>query len=613
MSQQQQPSPVARVLVTGAIIWALVEYPPGPWPDPAHLWLWRFGALIAAIGAFNSLGPIAATLGTALRLRRALQPTISHGSAAWMSERELRRARLHRRHRGDRFIGIVGGSALWLWTETSHLILGPAGTSKTTAAIMNILMGSSDCAFITDIKGELWATTREYRTQKYRQRTVKIDPLDPENSVCINPLDPVAEALEKDEPRALTLTRGMALQLLPDPKGGGGSNAVFYQGGRVQMVTVMLAVCIVMPPEHRTMATVYRALSDLELLEATLSSAARSTVLNGEPADMARTMHDAFFGETGNVRTADSFRTNALLALEPFGPGNYLAKITGKTTFRFEELKESRVSLYLLIDYANSEVLAQFSGLMQFMAADALVRAGNNKPVLFVLDEFCNAPLHALPKILTLLRSAGVRTILATQDLDDITRVYSKHALETILSETDIKQILGGIRSKTTLEYFSALLGEVSEAAPSWTLGGPQVTQSYGRAARRLLTVDELRRLPRDAQIVFYGNMKPILAKKVQVFAVAPWRKKLGVNRIYGTRRKLSPVELRLRWWGSEVTPRARRAHARMARAVIRKGPSPLVYALRYLAKAAAPGALALLLLAVAIKWVRTHGAPVIW
>ena len=333
----------------------------------------------------------------------------------------------------------------------------------------------------------------------------------------------------------------------------------------------MFAVLVVMPREHRTLATVYRTLCDLELLEDLLDAAAKSDALCGEVADMARSQHAAFFSDDGNQKTAESFRINALQALESFGPGNYLARITSETTFRFSELKERPTTVYLAIDYANSEVLAKLAGLMQWMAADAMVKSGNNKPVLFILDEFCNAPLYILPKILTLLRSAGVQCIMATQDLDDIVRVYSKHALETVLSESVIKQFLGGIRSKSTLEYISSYMGEYSEISGSYAMGADGVQESVSRANRRVLTEDEVRRLPPDASLVFYGAEKPILAKKVQVFAIAPWRRRIGINTIYGSKRKLLPVEVRLGWFGTEVTARGVRAYRRMARQVHRR------------------------------------------
>jgi hypothetical protein len=159
--------------------------------------------------------------------------------------------------------------------------------------------------------------------------------------------------------------------------------------------------------------------------------------------------------------------------------------------------------------------------------------------------------------------------LMACQDLNDIERVYSKHDLETVLSETHIKQFLA-VRSKTTLDWLSGYLGDYTETISSYSMGrdGPQ--ESLARASRKLLTSDELQRLPDRAQIILYGNLKPVLALKSQVFAIAPWRKTVRINSSYGSKRKLSPVEIRLRWWRTEVTPRARRAYARMMRAVFR-------------------------------------------
>jgi type IV secretion system protein VirD4 len=557
---------VGRVLVTAGIGYALWRFPLAGLHDPYLKAFWWFGALCVAIGLWKSL-PEQSGGGTRIgKIFRAFGKDTSKGSAGLMSEAEVRRARLHRRRKGSRFVGTVGGTALWLWTEVHHLIVGPAGSSKTSAAITNILMGSPESALINDIKGELHNTTAEHRTKTFGHDVLKIDPKDPQNSVKINPLDDIGRDVEANDPAALSRTRGIVLQLLPNPEGGGGQNEIFYQGGRNLVVTVILAVVTVLPPEHRTLATVYRGLSDKDVLHDLLDAASKTTALNGEIADMARSAHQAAFGDDGNAKTFESFRINATMALEAFGPGNYLAAITSETTFHFRELKERKISLYVLIDYANIKVLGAFSGLIQHLAAEAMVASGNNEPVLFCLDEFTNAPMRKLCEVLTLLRSSGVRVVLATQDLNDIERVYSKNDLETVLSETHIKQFLGGIRSKRTLEWLAAYLGEYTETVSSYAMGrdGPQ--ESLSRVNRKLLTEDELRRLDPAAQVVLYGNQKPILAKKVQVFAIAPWRKTLGINTAYGNKRKLLPVEVRLRWWGTEVTPRARRAYAKIER-----------------------------------------------
>src|SRR5262249_49128983 len=158
-----------------------------------------------------------------------------------------------------------------------------------------------------------------------------------------------------------------------------------------------------------------------------------------------------------------------------------------------------------------------------------------------------------LPNVLTLLRSYGIKCILATQDLEDITRVYGRHALETILSETDIKQFLGGIRSHTTLEFLSKYLGNYTENTPSFSFDDGRTRESIARATRALMTSDELRRLPKDQQIIIYSNFRAMLARKIQVFAIWPWRRQIGVNSMYGKKRHLLPVAVRIGWWRTTV------------------------------------------------------------
>ena len=349
----------------------------------------------------------------------------------------------------------------------------------------------------------------------------------------------------------------MVLQLYPEPPEEG-QNRFFRDGARRLIAAVTVAVVEVCEPEDRTLAAVYKALSDESLLHDILSKAARSTRLNGEVAAMAEDIHQMAFGEDGAARTYEQFRIGALNVLEAFGPGGYLARITGETTFSFADLKTGKITCYLIIDHNNKDTLGRWSGLMQWQAAYQMVQARNSRPVHMILDEFCNAPLHGLPGILTLLRSYGVKCTMATQDLADVTRVYGKHALETVLSETDIKQFLGGVRSQTTLEFVSKYMGEYTELAPSFSLDDGMVRESIGRTNRALRTADELRRIPPDAQVVFCRTLKPVLCRKVEVFAVEPWRRQIGVNSMYGGSRYLKPVEVVVAGAASKATGRGR-------------------------------------------------------
>ncbi|MEP4191260.1 MAG: type IV secretory system conjugative DNA transfer family protein, partial [Sneathiella sp.] len=269
-------------------------------------------------------------------------------------------------------------------------------------------------------------------------------------------------------------------------------------------------------------------------------------------------LHRMAFGDDGAAKTYEQFRVGAMQAMEAYGPGNYLAKITSKSTFDFADLKQEKITVYITVDFANKDVLGKWAGAMLWLATDQLVRANNNVPVTIYHDENCNSPLYILPTLLTLLRSYGVKYIGATQDLEDISRVYGKPALATLLSETDVKQFLAPIRSQTTLDYLSKSLGEYTAMAESFSFTEEGVKESSSRRAQALQTAEQIRRLPKDAQIIFYSNFRPILARKVQVFAMAPLRKQIAPNSMYGGKRYLKPVEVVIRRTGARVTEKGK-------------------------------------------------------
>lgn len=609
MSRHQQDSPAGRAVVTAGLIWLLYTYPLQPHWHPHIKGAWWFGALLAAIGVLRSLPGGFGRLGDVFKLRRAFRrDDPSKGSSGWMTPREAWRLGLHKRRKGSQFIGIAGAVPIYLATETHTLVIGPAGSAKTSSKILPLLCGAAESALINDIKGELFEVTADYRRRWLGHRVEKIEPGDPANSACINPMDPISDAVDANDPTALTWARGMALQLHPNPKGGAGQNEFFYLGTRGQLSTIFLAICATMPKEHRTITTAFRMVYDTELLHDLLERAMKSPKLNGEIADLAASLFTAAFGENGAAKTFEQYRLGSVQALEAFGPGSTLASITARTTVDLRDLKREKLSLYIIVDYASSAVLGKFSGLVQWLAAELLVREENNKPVLFVLDEFCNSPVYKLPEILTLLRTYGVRCVLATQDLEDISRVYGKEALATILSETDIKQFLS-IRSQTTLDWLSKYLGDATETGASYAMGRDGVQETISQTSRKLLNPDEIRRLAEDAQIVLKGNLKPLLLKKVQVFAISPWRKRIAPNSLYGGKRKLSRVEVRVRWLGTEVTWRGQRAWERIWRKATRPAPSAFWRGLGRIFGGAKPGVGLFVVIALAAA-IWAYGAP---
>ncbi len=589
---------LAPMLLASGLIWG------GDWlethilEEPGIVLLALAMKILGGVTAVKALNRMVTKLQDILSYLRSRRRGKLKGAAGWLSERQARRLRLDRRKPGTRLIGVLGRSAIFAGSETHQLILGPSGTSKSTAGFFPLLCGLGDSAVVNDSKKELYAVTAAYRRRYLRHRIVLLDPDDPDAD-CVNPLDDLADLIAANSPIALTYARALSFQMKPDPPKPD-QNAFFTIGSRELITGLNCAVAATCPPEHRTLATTNRALSDPSFLHELLDRAMAVEALDGAIAELASSLHAQAFGDDGAAKTHEQFRLGAAQATAIYAKGGPLARITSRTTFRFADMKHARITAYLVVDYANKDAAGPWAGMMQWLATWQLVQERTNTPVYLLLDEFCNAPLNGLPTMLTLLRSYGIRCIMATQDLDDIHRVYGKNALESVLSEADIKQFLGGIRSQTTLDYLSKYLGNETEHAPSYSFQKDGVQESLAKTERPLKTPDELRRLSSEKQIVIWGNLKPMLLRKVQVFAIHPWRHRIGINTMYSKRRHLLPIEIRLRWWGTQVTPRGWMARTG------RVSSWPIWV---FLARKLSPGAWVIFLL-VALALTAEHGMP---
>jgi type IV secretion system protein VirD4 len=164
------------------------------------------------------------------------------------------------------------------------------------------------------------------------------------------------------------------------------------------------------------------------------------------------------------------------------------------------DIKEGKTptNLFVVADASRMEAYKSFIGLIQWCCMTAIKRHPNkDRPVYFILDEATNYKITGLENLLTWGRSYGLRLHVIFQDLMAFERVYGKTALDTLLSETEIKQFLPGQRSPKTLELISKkLLGEQSIMAASMGLPLNQegVREKMSETGRVLMTEDELRR-----------------------------------------------------------------------------------------------------------------------
>ncbi|MBL8499054.1 MAG: type IV secretory system conjugative DNA transfer family protein [Nitrosomonas sp.] len=238
----------------------------------------------------------------------------------------------------------------------------------------------------------------------------------------------------------------------------------------------------------------------------------------------------------GDSRTFDTFITGAQQALAPFAFG-HLAAAMGRSTFNMADLKGNKpTTLFIVADASRMEAYKAYVGLMQWCCLTAMKRHPNKeRPLYFILDEASNYKINGLESLLTWGRSYGLRLHLIFQDFAAFERTYGKTALDTLMSETEIKQFLPGQRSPKTLELISRqMLGEQSMIAmgANRSIEHLGMNETISEVGRPLATPDEIRCM--DKGILFVRQFRPILFEPISYAEIEPWRSQVGINPFHG-------------------------------------------------------------------------------
>ena len=143
--------------------------------------------------------------------------------------------------------------------------------------------------------------------------------------------------------------------------------------------------------------------------------------------------------------------------------------------------------------------------------ADARPSGSCDVPVNLILDEFNNigriggaADGSDFARSLSVIRSRDIRVMMAVQSLGQLQNRYGNNLWAEIIGNCDI-QLMLGCTDDITAEYFSTRSGEMSiEVDSTMTTRQtialaqviPQYRETQGQGKRKLMTPDEILRLP---------------------------------------------------------------------------------------------------------------------
>jgi type IV secretion system protein VirD4 len=558
----QQPTArgdfIKTLLITLGMIWVCSHL--GSPLIAGELQLWpAFAYYLAALGIIRLATGCLQFLVLLLDWQSTRTVAGRSGTAGWARKKDF--ARELGRNYLEPFWGLNAGrdkTPIFANYVSNALTLAPAGSGKGICTVIPMGMSIPHSKIFPDFKGELVCMLKKPLEQ--RGEVVRV--LNPGglwqdrigDSDSYNPLDIIADDLNRpgglrDLPGDL---REFNKQILPEPADRESENTYFREGSRnlnsfAELVEGMIE------GYYATLSSVALLIEDRTRLEdharwiagvdlegkphpgGAFPIEQAPWAKNHSPEDIqeftklvrSRALNILSMMGGSDNRTFESFITGAQQALAPFAFGR-LAPCMSRSTFSMNDVKEGKkpISLFIVTDASRLEAYKPYIGLMQWCCMTAIKRHPNKeRPVYFIMDEATNYKINGIENLLTWGRSYGLRLHVIFQDLAAFERVYGKTALDTLLSETEIKQFLPGQRSPKTLEMISKkLLGEQSIMSANLALPNNQngVRENMSEAGRPLMTEDELRRT--DKGILFIRRCRPILFDPVSYAEISPWK-----------------------------------------------------------------------------------------
>ncbi|MEG1363444.1 MAG: type IV secretory system conjugative DNA transfer family protein [Clostridia bacterium] len=417
-----------------------------------------------------------------------------------------------------------------------------SGSGKTACYVKPNILQKLGSYVMTDPKGELFRETSGYlKDNGYKIMTLNL--IDTEYSDRYNPLSHIKDHSDVDI---------IAQTIIMGNEKNGKSNDPFWDNtAKMLLKACIYYVISVLPEEEQNLSSCLNIVraggSDETLLD-------KLFIDELKPDHPGRKEYESI--RLGADKTKQSIAISLVSKLSHFDTPN-IQKVTTTNDFDFELLGREKVAIYVITppdtDTYDYILTVFFSQLLQRLFSEASKRGGALKqPVYLLLDEFANiGQIPSFEKKLSVTRSYGISISIVVQSLDQLEALY-KDNYENILGNCDTHLFLGS-QSLKTCEYFCKSLGQKTIKYYSKSINKDKkekekqgVSLSEQRQGRELMTVDEIKRLDPEDEIILIRGLKPIKAKKYWYFKFHPQKDIVNQTIIHDISEMVKPEEIKI-------------------------------------------------------------------
>ncbi len=438
-----------------------------------------------------------------------------YGTASWMEEKEMRAvleiAPVEKAE--GTILGEYKGKAVCMPKDTRlnrHIaVFGASGTMKSRAVIRNALFQAllrGESVIITDSKAELYADTSElFRQNGYQVKVFNL--VNPEHGDSWNCMSD----LNGDTLMAQVLTN----VIIGNTSSGKGDH--FWDNGEGNLLKAL----ILLVDQDRTRSSDIKHLTAVYQLLTQNSERQLTAMFDKLPLDHpARAPFNLF------AQSSDTVKSGIILGLGTrlqVLQNQAVQRITSGSDIDLTAPAKQKCAYYIVLSDQDATMAFLSSLFFSFMFikltryADSQPDGRCKIPVNLILDEFNNVGRIGgaedgsdFARSLSVVRSRDIRVMLAVQSLGQLQNRYPNNLWAEIIGNCDI-QLMLGCTDDVSAEYFSARSGDMSvQVSSTMTVRQtiavaqviPQYRQTESQGRRRLLTPDEVLRLPNEEMLV---------------------------------------------------------------------------------------------------------------
>ena len=476
-----------------------------------------------------------------------------HGTARWATKAEIKRTFIPlpfepEMWRKGQNLPTVQGTVVGCRTHSKRtvalvddgdvhtLMIGAAGVGKTAYFLYpNIeLACASGMSFIsTDTKGDVARNYGTIARQYYGYNVSVLDLRNPTRSDENNILHLVNKYMDlylqdktdlSSKAKAEKYAKITAKTIINI--GGGdssnyGQNAFFYDAAEGLLASVILLLAEFGDKNERHIVSVFKLIQDL-LAKYQPDPKVKPKMYFSKLMDKLPSEHKAKWLAGAALNASDqsmlSVMSTALSRLNSFLDSELEQMLCFGTAIDAEKFCNERSAIFIVLPEEDTSKYFMVSLLIQQLYREILVLADENggklkNRVMFYCDEFGTFPkIEGAESMFSAGRSRKISIVAIIQSFAQLEQNYGKQGMEIITDNTQLTVFGGFAPNSQSAEVLSKALGEQTVLSGSISNGRDR-SQSLQMIGRPLMTVDELKSMPKGQFIVMKTGTHPMISK----------------------------------------------------------------------------------------------------